>query len=154
MQHELTGRLVALKAYVDMVSSSHAPEDLKSYLFRFGTVLMCGTIERCVEIIVLNRLAHKAHPRILRFVKSHFKKGTNFDCRAVKQLLERFDPAWADKWSEYVNGSPDVDERINSLYAVRNSVAHGGSQSIGSARLKELYQITEQYVDAMVDSTA
>jgi HEPN superfamily RiboL-PSP-like protein len=126
MRQELDSRFRAIEEFVEYSCSAGVPEQVQSYLFRFGTVLICGNIERSVEIIVLSRLKHRAHPRVLSFIKSHFLRGTNLDCAAVEQLLNRFDSGWYRSFCKFIEENPDVKEGISSCYSVRNSVAHGG----------------------------
>src|SRR5215211_493083 len=134
MQFQLDTRYNAVEAFVTEASTADVPERIQSYLFRFGMVLICGNVERSIEIIILDRLASKAHPRILSFVKTHFQRGTDFDCAAVEQLLQRFDPDWYRAFSAFVESNPDIKEGISSCYVVRNSVAHGGTMSVGKKR--------------------
>jgi RiboL-PSP-HEPN len=123
-------------------------------LARHGAILLCGYVERSVEVIVLDRLNRRAHERVMQFVKSHFKRGTNYDCEAICQLLERFDTAWARKFRAFVEANDAVKEGLSSVYTVRNSVAHGGDQSLGARRLVDLYVLCKQCVEAVVVSTA
>ncbi|WP_143132007.1 HEPN domain-containing protein [Methylobacterium sp. 174MFSha1.1] len=153
MQYQLDSRFVALKKYVNYACASQESDEIKGNLYRFGTVLICGNIERCVEIITLERLAHRAHPRVLNFVKSHFKRGNNFDCGAIIQLLNRFDPNWAKSFEKFLESNIDVTDGISSLYVVRNSVAHGGAQSVGSQRLTELYEVSQRLINGLVEAT-
>lgn len=90
---------------------------------------------------------------MLSFVKTHFQRGTNFDCTAVEALLQRFDQDWYRAFSEFVEKNPHIKEGISSCYAVRNSVAHGGTMSVGKNRLKELLQISRTYINAVVECT-
>jgi hypothetical protein len=154
MQHELETRLRNVEAFVNKACSSDIPEDIQSYLFRYGTVLICGNIERSIEIIILSRLTHRAQPRVLNFVKSHFLRGTNFDCSAIEQLLNRFDPGWYRAFEKFVSDNPDVKEGVTSCYAVRNSVAHGGAGSVGGKRLRELYEASKRLIEGVVEATA
>lgn len=154
MQHELDTRFAALETYVNKAAASTADEQLKSYLFRFGAVLICGNIERSIEIIILSRLQARAHQRVLNFVKSHFARGQNLDCPAIEQLLNRFDSEWYRKFARFVEENHDVKEGVASCYAVRNSAAHGGTQGVGDRRLKELLAISKRVPDAVVRATA
>ncbi|MGO4728029.1 MULTISPECIES: HEPN domain-containing protein [unclassified Inquilinus] len=153
MQLALDARFKSLDGFISKSSGTGVPEEIQSQLFRFGTVLICGNIERCIEIILLHRIESKAHPRIISFVKSHFMRGTNFDCSAIGQLLNRFDPNWYRKFSDFVDQNADIKEGVSSCYAVRNSVAHGGAQSVGKKRLAELLDISRRLVQGVVDAT-
>jgi hypothetical protein len=78
---------------------------------------------------------------------------TTFDCAAVKQLLQRFDTDWYRAFTTFVEDNPHVEEGIASCYSVRNSVAHGGTMSVGKKRLKELLELSRIYINAIVECT-
>jgi hypothetical protein len=153
MQLVLDARFRAVEAFINEASAANVSEKVQSHLFGFGTVLICGFVERSIEIIILDRLAYRAQPRVLNFVKSHFQRGTNFDASAVKQLLQRFDSDWYRMFSTFIDNNPRVEEGITSCYSVRNSVAHGGTMSVGERRLKELLQLSRTYINAIVECT-
>lgn len=153
MDHELGLRISRLESYVDRVCTANPPEDYAPDLLKFGTVLICGTVEQCVQIIVLSRLSKKAHPRLLTFVKSFFRRGMNLDCPAISQLLARFDGEWAREFDRFTAANESVKDAISSAYSIRNSVAHGGSSSVGSARLKELLVGSKLLIDGVKAAT-
>src|ERR1039458_7812444 len=154
MRYQLNSRFRAVEAFVNQACSTDVPEEIRSYLFQLGAVLICGNVERSIEIIILSRLAHRAHPRVLNFVKSHFRFGTNFNCAAIEQLLNRFDPDWYRVFSKFTEENEDVKEGISSCYEVRNSVAHGGTMHVGSQRLKELLDVSRRLIDAVIHATS
>lgn len=154
MRHPIDARFNEIDGYIKRCNAADVPEEMRGYLFRYGSVLICGAVERSVEIIVLERLTSKAHPRVLNFVKAHFKRGHNLDCAAIEELLGRFDISWKSSFCDFVQQNADVKEAISSCYAVRNSVAHGGTASIGSARLSELYSASKRLIDGLITSTA
>ncbi len=153
MQHQLDSRYRAVDAYVNKVVAAGGDEELQSYLYRFGAVLICGNIERSIEIIVLERLNTRAQRRVLNFVKSYFERGHNFDCTAIAQLLNRFDAEWYRKFSRFVEVNEDIRDGVSSCYSVRNSAAHGGSQGVGAKRLQELLTISKRLIDGVVAAT-
>lgn len=154
MRLQIDSRSKALSEYIAKCESAGVPEELQSYLFKFGTVLICGFVERSLETIILGRLSNRAQGRVLEFVKSHFQRGTNYDCNAIGQLLGRFDTDWRKLFMRFVEDNPDIREGISSCYAVRNSVAHGGSAGIGVKRLRELLQISQRLVEALIQATS
>ena len=91
--------------------------------------------------IVLTRLTKKAHPRVLSFISSDFKRGRNMDCEAIAQLLNRFGSGWYREVTDFVKSNSDLKKAVSSCYAVRNSVAHGGTGSLGANRLSELLDL-------------
>jgi len=153
MRPQIQSRIVAIEQYIVRASGKDVPEDLQGSLARFGTVLLCGFIERSVEIIIMDRLANRAHGRVLSFVKSHFQRGTNYDCEAISQLLERFDVVWCRKFRTFIDGNDDLRVGVSSMYGVRNSVAHGGSSSVGLIRLQELFAASQRLVHGLEEAT-
>jgi hypothetical protein len=68
--------------------------------------------------------------------------GRNYDCENILQLMSRFDSEWAKKFEKFVEENNRVKVGVSSCYAVRNSVAHGGGQSLGPAALRQFYDAT------------
>ncbi|MEQ9333741.1 HEPN domain-containing protein [Thalassobaculum sp.] len=153
MQYQLDSRFREVEAFVDRACASNIPEEVQSYLFKLGSVLVCGYVERSIEIIVLTRLADKAHPRVLNFVKSYFTRGTNFNCTAIEQLLARFDSEWYREFQKFVEANSDIKDGISSCYSIRNSVAHGGSASVTSTKLRDFLNISQRLITAVVMCT-
>ena len=103
---------------------------------------------------MLHRFINRAHPRVLNFIKSYFSRGTNFDCSAIEQLLNRFDPEWYRNFKQFVEANSNVQEGISSCYSVRNSVAHGGTMSVGTKRLGEFLELSKQLIDGVIAATS
>jgi hypothetical protein len=118
-------------------------------------VLVCGFVERSVETVIMDKIAQRAHPRVLRFVKAHFERGTNYHCEAIEQLLERFDLAWVAEFRAFLEPRDDLRQALRSAYSLRNSIAHGGgAANPGPSRVRQLYQSAKQVVDALEQATA
>jgi len=128
-------------------------EEVAANLRSYGTVLICGFVERSVEVIVLERLKSRAQSRVLNFVKSHFKRGTNYNCEAICQLLERFEPDWKNNFKDFMNDNEKEVDGLTSTYAVRNSVAHGGSTGINAKTLRERRDGAKKIVGALILAT-
>lgn len=133
---------------------SSRDEELRSDMARHGVVLICGFIERCVEEIILVRVKQLANVRVQSFVKSHFRRGTNYNCVAITSLLERFDLNWAFKFRSFLNGRDDLVEAIRSAYEVRNSIAHGGEASKGLTDVIRWFNAAQEVVNAMILATS
>jgi hypothetical protein len=147
-------RIAELTKFIELAKDNSLTDETKAYLVRLGTVLICGHVERAIEIIVTTRLTKRAHPRVLSFIQSHFKRGRNMDCDAIAQLLNRFDPKWYRDFINFVEKNADVKEGISSCYSVRNSVAHGGNGSLGISRLVELLELSTKLIAGIIKATA
>ena len=153
MRDQIANRELRFDQFLDRIDAADVPDEIRTDLYRFGAILLCGHIEQCVKIIILDRLDRRADPRILNFVRSFFERGANLDCSSIKSLLERFEPQWGKKFEEFVAANDDVKVGIASAYGVRNPLAHGSASSLGGARLRELYAVAKRLVEAVVDAT-
>jgi len=142
-----------LDAFFARVVGSSLQEEAQSDLARHGTVLVCGFIERGIELVIMDKIKDRAHPRVLKFVRRHFQRGTNYDCEAITQLLERFDSKWASQFRDFLKTRDDLIQAITSAYALRNSIAHGGTANIGIHRVRELYTAAESVIDGLFAAT-
>lgn len=120
---------------------------------RYGTVLVCGFIERSVEIIIIDKVRKKAHPRVLRFVKTHLNRGANYECEAIAQILERFDVDWARNFRTFMKTRDDLVQSMASAYALRNSIAHGGTANRGIHGVNDLYLAASAVIEGMLAAT-
>ncbi len=83
MQLVIDSRKSKLDAFFARAKSSDILEESRADLAKFGAVLVCGFVERCVEVVILQRLSGRAHPRITKFIQAYFRKGTNYECEAI-----------------------------------------------------------------------
>lgn len=153
MQLQLDARYQAVADFITEAAKSGVPPVAQADLYRFGTVLVCGYIERAMEIITVDRLSTRAQPRVLNFIRSHFKRGRNFDCTAAAELLSRFDSDWYRKFDAFVQANGSVKEGVSSCYGLRNTIAHGGTATVSLKRLNELLDSAKAMIDAVVDAT-
>ena len=128
-------------------------DEVKSDMARFGIVLICGYVERSVEIIILERLTNRAQPRVLSFIKTHFKRGTNYDCEAICQLLIRFEQEWSNAFRLAIDAHEDWESSLTSAYALRNSIAHGGDGNKGLSGVGVLYGDCKEIISALLRAT-
>jgi hypothetical protein len=132
-------RFIALDKLIRVAQTKGLDELTASYFCKLGSVLICGNLERCIELILSERIALRSPPQVMSFLKAYFKRGTNYDCEQIGHLLHRFDATWGRDFEDFVEKNSAVKEGISSCYAVRNSVAHGGGQSLGPRTLLQYY---------------
>jgi hypothetical protein len=139
LQFEIEQRFLELEKLIQAVQMKGLDEQTASYLCKLGSVLICGNLERCVEHLFIEKVG-SMHPRVATFLKSHFRSGRNYDCENIQQLMFRFDSDWGREFGKFVENNDLVKEGVSSCYAVRNSIAHGGGQSLGPRALKQYYE--------------
>ena len=152
MRHPIKSREQKLDAFFARAKGTD-DEELKSDLARFGAVLVCGYVERCVEVVILDRLTRMAQPRVLQFIKSHFKKGRNYDCEAICQPLNRFDQKWEAPFRLTISKNDQWSQSLESAYNLRNSIAHGGDGNKGLLGIETFYTDCKSIVAALVEAT-
>jgi hypothetical protein len=113
--------------------------EVAAYYSKLGCVMVCGAVERSVEILITDRVASRSAPQVKSFLKAFFQRGTNYDCEQIMTLLYRFDLEWGHAFRDFVAKNDRIKNAITSCYAVRNSIAHGGGQSLGPAALKQYF---------------
>lgn len=152
MWHEIGNRERKLDAFFARAKKV-GDDELKSDLARLGAVLVCGYVERCVEVVILNRLTTRAQPRVLQFIKSYFKKGTNYDCEAICHLLIRFDQGWETAFRSKIGKNDQWSTSLASAYNLRNSIAHGGDGNSALQGVETLYKDCKNIVVALIEAT-
>jgi hypothetical protein len=153
MKLAIDSRYAALREYLDVVKATRHDDPVAAQLRRFGSALICGFVERSVEIIILERLKKRAHERVLNFIKAHFERGINFKCSAIHDLLARFDHGWAARYDNWMSENERHVEALKSIYAIRNSVAHGGTMNTSAAALESYAHAAYEVVSALIEVT-
>jgi hypothetical protein len=136
---EIEQRLKSLEELVTAAADKNLDERTASYLCRLGSVQICGNLERSVELIIIARLADRSPRQIGNFLRRYFERGVNYDCDRICQLLYQFDPNWGHAFEDFVKMNDYLKESVSSCYAIRNSVAHGGGQSLGPRILRQYF---------------
>ncbi len=153
MELVLKNRFEKIEKFINQSGTVEVPEEVRSYLFRLGAVLICGNIEQSIKVIIMDRLSKKAQPKVLKFIGSHLDSGRNYKCPEIETLLRRFDETWGNNFHKFIDENPEVKDGVDSCYAIRNSVAHGGTQSIGNQNLKRYFDISEKLMNGIVKAT-
>jgi hypothetical protein len=142
---EIEQRFKSLNELMVAAADKNLDERMASYICRLGSVQICGNLERCIELTITARLS-RSPKQVGRFLRGFFQRGVNYDCDRICQLLYQFDPTWGSFFEDFVRSNDRIKESISSCYAVRNSVAHGGSQSLGPQILRQYYEASLEVV--------
>jgi hypothetical protein len=148
---EIEQRFQILEKVIVAAADKSLDERIASYVCRLGSVQICGNLERCVELILIARLADRSPKQIGNFLRRYFGRGENYDCERILQLLYRFDSGWGRAFEDFVKANDFLKDSISSCCAVRNSVAHGGSHSLGPQILRQYYDASLQIVTKLED---
>jgi RiboL-PSP-HEPN len=137
---EIEQRFKSLEDLIVAAADKNQDERTASYFCRLGCVQICGNLERCVALVLIARLGDRSPTQFGNFLRRYFDRGTNYDCDRICQLLYRFDADWGRAFEDFVKANDHLKESVSSCYAIRNSVAHGGSPSLGPKILRQYYE--------------
>ena len=119
--------------------------ELQSDLARYLCVLVSGYIEKAVIELVLEHARGKGAPTLQRFVEQKTRNFMNPKASKIQDLLDSFDPEWRRNLAVFL-----VDERkdaVDSIVALRNTIAHGGSVGLTYSRICEYYRQAQRVID-------
>ena len=142
----LRKRLVATFARIDRLGTDL---EIRADFARHLCVLVSGFFENAVVELLLAYCSRCCHPGIVRYVESRLEWFTNANREKLLQLLGSFDPAWRTELEAFV-----IDERdaaLNSVVALRNDIAHGGSGNVSYVQIKLYYERIEEIIDKLAD---
>jgi hypothetical protein len=135
----IENRFLSVEKVVAAAQVKGLDPEIAAYYSKLGCVLICGAIERSVEILITERVGGKSAPKVNSFLRSYFKRGTNYDCEEILELLYKFDSNWGHKFKAFISDNEQIKNGVASCYAIRNSIAHGGAQSLGPKILKQYF---------------
>lgn len=151
MSFVIDQRFTALEKLIDAAADKSLDPLTQSNLCKLGSVMICGNLERCIEHLVIERVGKRSVAQTSAFLKAFFKRGTNYDCESITQLLFRFDPNWGRLFEAFVNDQWAIKDGVSSCYSIRNSVAHGGSASLGHKALRQYFEASFYVVIKLED---
>lgn len=118
---------------VDAVQDAEAKARLAEYL----CIRTSGLLETVVKQLVSEFMDGNSQQEVDRYVKTKMKSVTNLKHAKLEKLLESFSSDWQ---SQYVSGISDAEKAsLNSIIDLRNSMAHGGTQSASYGTVKSHY---------------
>lgn len=139
MSIAIENRFLSVEKLVVAAQVRGLEPEVAAYYSKLGCVLICGAIERSVEVLITERIGGKSAPQVKSFLRSYFKRGTNYDCEEILELLYEFDGNWGDKFKAFIAENDQIKNGVASCYAIRNSIAHGGAQSLGPKNLRQYF---------------
>ena len=119
------------------------PELLADFA-KYLCILVAGFIEKSFSEIALEHARKCGAPTLQNFVERNTSKFTNANTAKIIQFLGAFDSGWRVSIEDYL-----VDEKkaaIDSIYGLRNNIAHGISVGITYTRMKSYYATIKDVV--------
>jgi hypothetical protein len=146
----MTGRLAVLghrqrvDAAFQRARGLNADAELLADFAKYLCILVAGFVEKSLAEIVLEHARFCGAPSLQKFVEQNTKKFTNANSERLLQFLGSFDSEWRGNMEGFL-----TDERkdaVNSVYALRNNIAHGVSVDLTLARIQDYYYAIKDVV--------
>jgi hypothetical protein len=142
---EIDSQRKRLDAAFSRASKAGADAELLSDLARHLCVLVAGFLEQAVIEIALEHVRTHAQVSVLRHVEGRLRRFTSAKAQNVIDLLGSFDPDWRTDLEAFL-----VDQykaSIDSVVALRHTVAHGRYTGVTIARVQQYYEQVKKVVD-------
>ena len=112
--------------------------ELQSHWAKYLCVLTSGFLEKSISSIFKEYSRQRSAPPIFNFIEKRTSRFQNVNTEKILQLLESFNPDWADKLKRELED--EVKDSVDSIVANKNSIAHGISVGITYVRIKKYYE--------------
>lgn len=123
----------------DMFTMVNAVQDIeaKARLAEYLCIRTSGLLESVVKQLVSEFMDGNSQQEANRYVKTKMQTVTNLKHAKLEKLLDSFSSDWQN---EYASGISDAEKAsLNSIIDLRNSMAHGGTQSVSFVTVKSHY---------------
>ena len=108
-------------------------------------IASAGLVEKGIQSILGSCLSKQCSPQISYYLRSNLERQTSMNCEKIENLLRRFDPLWADEFSQKVAGEHKF--ALDSIKTLRDVLAHGKTNGTGLNTVKGYYKHCKKTLD-------
>lgn len=149
---ELERRLRSIDFTLGSLRSMSIDEALLAMIFQHLCIRISGNLEVCITEILNEYTRGKANPQVRRAVERMMGTFQNPRCQRIINLLTSFNLDWGQKFDRF-SSEEEIKDKINSIAANRNLIAHGRDTGISAARITDFnlaHKRTLQFIHDMV----
>lgn len=136
---ELDRLIKQARSYLALIVPGMDPQ-VATLLHRYMCVLISSNIDKAMQLILSEYARTHGSTQLNRFVSKRHARGRNFNTQLIVETLSLFDAAWGHAYERKATAT-DLKDKIDSIYGIRNSIAHG-----------EQYNITRPSLDGYFDA--
>ncbi len=131
---EVERRLRSIDLTIRSLRNVSIDEALMAIIFQHLCIRMSGNLEVC---IILNEYTRgKANPQVRRAVEKMMGTFQNPKCQRITNLLSNFNSDWGIRFDQFA-ASEELKDKIDSIAANRNLIAHGRDTGISATRIAD-----------------
>ena len=112
-------------------------DEVKARLAEYLCIRTSGLIEQVVKELVSEFMNGNSQQEVSKYVTGKMKNVTNLNYVRLEKLLESFSEEWQHQYKARV--SREEEASLNSILNLRNSIAHGGSNTASYLIVKAHY---------------
>jgi hypothetical protein len=127
----------------DQAKGLPADPEMRSHWAKYLCVLVSGYLETTISTILVNYLTRKAHPNIVNWISAELEGFINPNMTKTLDLVGHFNETWG---AELERESLELKDSIDSIYALRNRIAHGEDTVLTMNRMLEYYKQAKKLV--------
>jgi RiboL-PSP-HEPN len=149
---ELERRLRGIESTLGSLHNSAIDEALLAMIFQYLCIRMSGNLEVCITEILNEYTRGKANPQVRRAIERMMGTFQNPGCQRIINLLSNFNSDWGKEFDRFAN-EEEIKDKIDSIAANRNQIAHGRDTGISATRIIDFnlaHKRTLQFVHDMI----
>jgi hypothetical protein len=112
---------------------------------RYMCLLISANIDKSVHLILTEYARRHGSTQLKQYVSKKYARGTNYNASRLIDALSLFDPEWGHLLDAALTSS-DLKEKLDSIYGVRNSVAHGEQPNLSRPSLDGYFEAHERII--------
>lgn len=149
---ELERRLRGIDFTLRSLRGTSIDEALMSMIFQHLCIRISGNLEVCITEILNEYTRGKANAQIRRAIERMMGTFQNPGCQRITNLLSNFSSEWGREFEKFVS-TEEIKDKIDSIAANRNLIAHGRDTGISAARITEFnlaHKRTLEFIHDMI----
>jgi hypothetical protein len=141
---ELDGLCKRSRSYMAAILPEIDPQ-LTTLLHRYMCVLISSNIDKSIHLMLTEYARTRGSNQLRSYVSKRYARGTNYNSARLIESLNLFDPAWGRQIEEKLVAT-DLKEKLDSIYGIRNSIAHGVLVNISRPSLDGYVEAHEKII--------
>ncbi len=149
---EVERRLSKLEHLLKSLMSTDMDEAILAMLFEHLCIRISGNIEVGVREILRTYTQTRANPEVLRYVEKRLASFQNPKTQRIIDLLSDYNAAWGKDFDDFAK-TDDLKDKLDSIAANRNLIAHGKSTGISASRIAAFNDVHRKiltFINALV----
>ena len=135
------------RAYLNAISADLDPQ-LATLLHRYMCILISANIDKSIHLILTDYATKNGSVQLKQYVSKRYARGTNYNTSRLIAALSVFDAQWGYEFEQQISAN-DLKEKLDSIYGIRNSIAHGEQANVSRPSLDGYFEAHEKIIGVL-----